>query len=117
MSDPSLRELSTHRLDEAIRFAYAAHAELGDPEFVDDMDVYEFEKEMLKEETARGIRERISDDRTRDVEFYNPKRLKAPERHGTSHVVVADGEGMSISLTTTANTLFGSGVLDPKTGE
>lgn len=117
MSDPSLLNLSTHRLDEALRFAYAAHNELGDPEFVDEIDVYAFEKEMLEESTAREIRARISDEKTREVRWYNPRGLKAPDTHGTSHVVSADGEGMSVSLTTTVNTLFGSGVLEPETGE
>jgi len=117
MSDPTLQNLSYHRLDEAFRFAYAAHAELGDPEFVDDIDVYAFEKEMLKESTAKEIRGRISDERTKNVSYYNPKGLKAPDTHGTSHIVAADAEGMSVTLTTTVNLLFGSGVLEPETGE
>lgn len=117
MSDPHLANLSFHRLDEAIRFAYAAHAELGDPEFVDEIDVSAFEIQMLKASTAEGIRGRIDDERTKNVSYYNPKGIKAAESHGTSHIVTADSDGMSVSLTTTVNLLFGSRVLEPETGE
>lgn len=117
MNNSSLLNLSTHRLDEAIRFAYAAHAEIGDPKFVHDLDVESFETEILKASTAEGIRDRISDDRTRNVSYYNPKGIVAPDSHGTSHIVTADSDGMSVSLTTTINLLFGSGILEPITGE
>jgi gamma-glutamyltranspeptidase/glutathione hydrolase len=33
MSDSTLLYLNTHRLDEAMRFSYGEHAELGDPDF------------------------------------------------------------------------------------
>lgn len=115
MSDPKIRDLNTHRLDEAIRFAYGAHAELGDPEFEKEMDV--FEAQMLNASTAAKIRSRISDYHTKKVSAYNPKNLTTPETHGTSHVVTADDSGMSVTLTTTINLLFGSLVLVPETGE
>lgn len=114
MSDPELHDLNTHRLDEAMRWAYAAHNELGDPDFV--KGIHSFEADMLNEKTAKYIRSRISDDHTRNVSDYNPKGLYSPETAGTSHVVTADKSGMSISLTTTINLLFGSGVIVPGTG-
>lgn len=115
MSDKSLRGLNTHRLDEAIRFAYGAHNELGDPSFVEGMDA--FEALMLKASTAAEIRGKISDHHTKNVSHYDPKRLSSPETHGTSHVVTADASGMSITLTTTINLLFGSQVIVPETGQ
>jgi len=114
MSDPSLHNLNTHRLDEAIRFAYGAHSELGDPDFVEGVD--EYEAEMLKASTAADIRGKISDCHTKNVSAYDPKALWSPETHGTSHVVTADASGMSITLTSTINLLFGSQVLVPETG-
>jgi len=114
MSDPKFLNLSTHRLDEAMRFAYAAHAELGDPDFFEDMDA--FEAQMLKGKTAAGIRSRISDYHTQNVSAYDPKGLSMPEGHGTSHVVTADASGLSITLTTTINLLFGSQLIVPETG-
>jgi gamma-glutamyltranspeptidase/glutathione hydrolase len=107
-------KLNTHRLDEAIRFAYGAHNELGDPAFVDGQD--DFEASMLNGTNAEQIRRKISDDRTLKVSEYNPKRLSSPETHGTSHVVTADASGMSITLTTTINLLFGSQVMVTETG-
>jgi len=114
MSDKSLLNLSTHRLDEAMRFAYGAHNELGDPEFVKGME--NFEAEMLKPSTAAEIRAKISDHHTKNVSEYNPKALWSPETHGTSHIVTADASGMSITLTSTINLLFGSQVIVPETG-
>lgn len=112
--DTKLLNLSTHRLDEAIRFAYGAHSELGDPAYVKGMAA--FEASMLLPTTAAETRHRISDYHTKNVSEYNPKGLYTPETHGTSHVVTADKSGMSISLTTTINLLFGSQVIVPETG-
>jgi gamma-glutamyltranspeptidase / glutathione hydrolase len=114
MNDKSLRNLNTHRLDEAIKFAYGAHNELGDPDFVDGMDA--FQAVMLKASTAAEIRSKISDHHTKNVSDYDPKGLSSPETHGTSHVVTADASGMSITLTSTINLLFGSHVIVPETG-
>jgi gamma-glutamyltranspeptidase/glutathione hydrolase len=114
MSDQKLRDLNTHRIDEAMRFAYAAHNELGDPEFVKGMDI--FEAEMLNASSAAHIRAKISDHHTRNVSEYDPKALFTAESHGTSHVVTADASGMSITLTSTVNLLFGSQVMAPETG-
>jgi gamma-glutamyltranspeptidase/glutathione hydrolase len=114
MSDESLQDLNIHRLDEAMRFAYAAHNELGDPEFVQGLDV--FEANMLTDNKAKEIRGRISDHHTRNVSDYNPKGLYSPETAGTSHVVTADRSGMSVTLTTTVNLLFGSQLIVPGTG-
>jgi gamma-glutamyltranspeptidase/glutathione hydrolase len=115
MSDPSTINLNLHRLDEAMRFAYGARAELGDPAFFNYMD--DFEAAMLKPTTAEEIRRRILDDRTQDVKAYDPKGYLLPESHGTSHIVTADASGMTITLTSTVNLLFGSRVVVPETGK
>lgn len=114
MGDPSTFNLTLHRLDEAMRFSYAARAELGDPDFFDYMADYE--ATMLKTKTAEDIRSKISDDRTRPVRDYNPKMFKSPDNHGTSHIVAADDSGMTITLTSTVNLLFGSRLVVPETG-
>lgn len=111
---PANLNLSTHRLDEALRFAYGQRAELGDPSFVDSLP--EFTKDMISPETGKEIRSKISDDHTYGVSFYNPDGLESLETPGTSHVVTADASGMSVSLTTTVNLLFGSQLIIPETG-
>ena len=114
MTDPSLLNISTHRLDEAMRFSYAARNELGDPDFFNYMDG--FEARMLKPKTAEKIRGKISDDHTHNVSHYDPAYF-LPENHGTSHIVASDASGLSITLTSTVNLLFGSQLIVPETGQ
>ncbi|KIW30662.1 gamma-glutamyltransferase [Cladophialophora immunda] len=106
--------LSTHRLDEAIRFGYGERTSLGDPSFVHNLSA--FQDEMLSEASARYIRSKISDLRTLNVSAYDPAGIESLETPGTSHIVTADASGMAVSLTTTINLLFGSQVLVPETG-
>lgn len=112
--EPANLNLSTHRLDEATRFAYGERANLGDPLFVKGLD--EYQQEMVNETTVEGIRTRLSDSQTLAVADYDPKGLESLETPGTSHVVTADASGMAISLTTTVNLLFGSHLMVPETG-
>ncbi|KAF2176694.1 gamma-glutamyltranspeptidase-like protein [Zopfia rhizophila CBS 207.26] len=106
--------LTAHRLDEAMRFAYGARSNLGDPLFLEGID--EYQDQMISEETAKEIRAKISDTGTFGVSYYDPAGLESLDTPGTSHVVTADHNGMSISLTTTVNLLFGSLLVVPETG-
>lgn len=106
--------VSTHRLDEALRFAYGQRAELGDPAFVDGLE--EFTKNMIAPATGEEIRSKISDTKTEGIEYYNPKGLESLETPGTSHIVSMDSDGLAVSLTTTVNLIFGSTLMVPKTG-
>jgi len=114
MSGPELRNLSYHRLDEAMRFSYAARTELGDPDFFKHMGG--FEAQMLMPRTASNIRDKISDCHTHNVSYYGPQKYSLPENHGTSHIVATDASGMSVTLTSTINLLFGSLLVVPETG-
>ena len=111
---PDNVNLSTHQLDEAIRFAYGQRAQLGDPLFVPGLD--RFQEGMLSPETAAGVRGKISDYYTLNVSAYNPSGLESLETPGTAHVVAADQSGMAITLTTTINLLFGSQLMVPESG-
>ncbi|KAI1502489.1 gamma-glutamyltransferase 1 [Biscogniauxia marginata] len=112
--DPSAINLTTHRLDEAIRFAYGQRSQLGDPSFVDGLQTYQ--EQMLSDETVEEVRSRISDFRTQNVSVYDPKGLESLETPGTSHIVTADRSGLAVSITTTVNLLFGSQLIVPETG-
>ncbi|KAF2710454.1 gamma-glutamyltranspeptidase 1 precursor [Pleomassaria siparia CBS 279.74] len=114
IGDPATANLSTHRLDEAMRFAYGERSSLGDPLFLDGID--EYQEQMISEETAREIRAKISDNSTFGVSYYDPKGLESLETPGTSHIVAADHTGLAITLTTTVNLLFGSKLVVPETG-
>ncbi|KAF1987754.1 gamma-glutamyltransferase [Aulographum hederae CBS 113979] len=106
--------LSTHRLDEAMRFAYGERANLGDPLFVPGLAQYELD--MLNESTVATIRSKISDYHTLNVSAYDMEGKEILDTPGTSHIVTADASGMAFSLTTTVNLLFGSHIMVPETG-
>ncbi|RYP13767.1 hypothetical protein DL765_006716 [Monosporascus sp. GIB2] len=112
--DPAAVNLSTHRLDEAMRFAYAQRTRLGDPSFVDGLA--EYQTTMLSDKVAAEVRSKISDYRTQNVSYYNPDGIESLDTPGTSHIVAADRGGMAVTLTTTVNLLFGSKVMIPETG-
>lgn len=114
VGDPENFNLTTHRLDEAMRFAYGARSNLGDPLFLEGID--EYQEQMISEELAKEIRGKINDTKAYDVGYYNPEGLESLDTPGTSHIVTADYTGLSISLTTTVNLLFGSKLVVPETG-
>ncbi|KAI2467594.1 gamma-glutamyltranspeptidase [Annulohypoxylon bovei var. microspora] len=113
--NPALINLTTHRLDEAMKFAYGQRTKLGDPSFVEGLDKYQ--EEMLSDATAAEVRSKISDFTTQsNVSYYDPEGLESLETPGTSHIVAADHTGLAISITTTVNLLFGSQLIVPETG-
>ncbi|KAM0330698.1 hypothetical protein ACHAQA_003650 [Verticillium albo-atrum] len=106
--------LTTHRYNEAMRFAYGARVLLGDPDFIPGMPSYE--ASLIAESTAADTRARILDNQTQPVKHYDPHALFTPDTHGTTHVVTADRAGRAVSLTSTVNLLFGALLVDPRTG-
>ena len=87
---------------------------MGDPLFVPGLDKYQ--QDLLSDATISEIRSKISDTRTFNVSYYNPSGLESLDTPGTSHIVSADASGLSVSLTTTINLLFGSRLVVPETG-
>lgn len=91
---------------------YAQRTELGDPDFTDLASKIEG---IMNKDTAGAIRANISDDRTFPVEYYNP-HWEPIENHGTTHMSTVDVDDMAVALTSTVNLVFGSKLMDPKTG-
>ena len=114
MGDAEMRNISTHRLDEAMRFGYGQRTELGDPSFVDGMSKYQ--AQMLDPSTGEESRSLISDDTTLPVESYDPSGFESLETPGTSAITVVDANGLAVALTSTINLIFGSHVMVPETG-
>lgn len=106
--------LTTHRFVEAMRFAYGARLELGDPEYVSNIE--QFEESLLSLGKAKATRLKINDTTTLPVKDYVDHAQYPAESHGTSHIVTADSSGMAISSTTTINLLFGAQIMTPETG-
>lgn len=114
MSSPSNLNLSVHYLDEAMRFAYGQRTLLGDPSFLSNITSYQ--KGMYSEATAAEVRSLIQPDRTLNVTAYNPAGYEILTDDGTSASVASDESGLTIALTSTINTIFGSRVMIPETG-
>ncbi len=95
-----------HMLAEAMRGAVADRMRaVGDPAFVPDKSA-----ELLAPSRLAARRARIGSERT-----HAPPRFDLVEA-GTSHLVVADAKGNVVSVSTTVNDSFGSGVLAPRSG-
>ncbi|KAF9268678.1 gamma-glutamyltranspeptidase [Marasmius fiardii PR-910] len=107
-------EVNTHRLVEAVKYGFAARTRLSDPKFRNASNLQLID-EVPTKEFADAVVRNITDDRTHDVDYYNPIYDIKPD-HGTTHLAVVDKNGMAVSLTTTINAVFGSQVLDPATG-
>lgn len=113
IGNASALNISTHRIDEAMRFAYGERANLGDPLYLQGLQTYE--DQMLSDSVAQEVRAKITNV-THPVAYYDPAGLESLETPGTSQIVAADITGMAISLTTTVNLLFGSQLMVPETG-
>lgn len=92
---PGNTNLSTHRMDEAIRFGYgevfslsalrmdqemltvSKRTKLGDPDFVDGLA--EYQQSMLKDTAVAEVRKKISDHYSKNVSAYNPQGIESLE--------------------------------------
>ena len=103
--DCGLSSRSAHWLIEAMRRAFADRAEhLGDPDFVDlPME------ELLAPSWIADRRISIGERADPGVEAW--KAAAPKESFQTTHISVLDKDGNAVSMTTTLNTSFGSGIM------
>ncbi|EDV20374.1 uncharacterized protein TRIADDRAFT_31903 [Trichoplax adhaerens] len=102
--------LSYHRIIEAFKFAYAQRTKLGDPNFVSDVN--NFTKYMLSKNVGEELREKISDYQTFNVSYYGAQS-DVQNTYGTTHVSILTSHGDAVSVTSTVNWYFGSGLITP----
>lgn len=106
--DPGLDERMLHWWIEALRGAFADRAaHLGDPNG-HDVPV----EELLSPSWIAARRVAIGESAAVDVAAWEPE----PEGGETTHLSVLDRDGNAVSLTTTLNTSFGSGLLVRRAG-
>lgn len=79
-ADPATLNLTTHYLDESMKFVYGERTNLGDPSFVANVTTYE--ANMLRDKTAEEVRAKISDTQTFNVSYYDPAGIQSLETVG-----------------------------------
>lgn len=102
---------AVHDVVEAMRFAFAdRNTYLGDPKFVNNPI-----KKLLSAGHAAWIRSQIPQDRAvPSIQVHGS--LAADEGHDTTQYSIVDKQGNAVSVTYTLNSLFGTGLMAPKTG-
>lgn len=83
------------------QFSYGQRTVLGDPFFVPN--VPELQQSFLTPSSGATIRSRISDDKTREGDWYDPHGYEVLDDTGTSALVAADDSGLVVTVTTTVN--------------
>ena len=109
-----------HKLTEIIKHAYSRRALVADEQFEPALTA-----ELLKNFTQfdeqgtnaylEDVLQKVRDaKKTHSQEFYGGKEYFIPDK-GTAHMSIIDGFGNAISVTSTVNIYFGSGIIS-KTG-
>ena len=104
--------LGVHHLVESMKWLSAGRTYLGDPRFVDNLDQHaKLQSKAFADQAARHT----SPNRTFNYTHYGPEYAFKPD-HGTTSLTVIDSEGNTVTITTTINLIWGSGLMDPVTG-
>lgn len=106
--------LTYHRIIEAMKFAFAKRAQLGDPNFIPGFD--KMIQEMTSDKFCERVRSKIDDTQTHSAEYYEQNVEQTPDDPGTAHISIVGTDGSAVSMTSTINHAFGSQVLGEKTG-
>ncbi|KAF5895822.1 gamma-glutamyltransferase 5-like, partial [Clarias magur] len=98
------------RYVEACKFANGLKQFIKDPKFSSDKEAHD----LIKVDFAGRVRNMITNAKTHDAQYYNV--TPHADTQGTTHVSVLAEDGTAVSVTSTINHIFGSGVLSVNTG-
>ena len=87
----------------------------GDPKFQPNQEEFaELISNLTSPEYAEHFADKITD-HTLEFEEYEPA-FEVVEDAGTAQISIMDSSGMATSVTSTINTILGSGIVGPTTG-
>ncbi|KAH8275847.1 hypothetical protein KR018_005572 [Drosophila ironensis] len=114
LATEELRAKTIHRFAEALKFAFAQRSELGDMHFIDAREVV---SRLTSLDFGNQNRARINDSHVLpDPSAYGAQSSTNEDPDGTSHLVVLAPNGDAVSVTSSINAYFGSGLIGPRTG-
>ncbi|KAJ8680276.1 hypothetical protein QAD02_016063, partial [Eretmocerus hayati] len=103
--------LTYHRLIEVFKYAFGLRSHMGDSELP------KFSKNLTSKPYARSVHSQVNDSRTwTEPTHYGANFAEVSEDHGTAHISVISENGDAVSVTSTINIYFGSGVVSERTG-
>ncbi|KAM7540532.1 hypothetical protein Aperf_G00000022112 [Anoplocephala perfoliata] len=103
-----------HRMAEVFKFVFARRSHLTS-ECCSNKEEEEFLKKLMTLEAAEEMLANITDNETHNASYYGPLFTPTIDE-GTSHVSLIGPNGDAISVTSTINMPFGSGIVGSRTG-
>ncbi|KRK06818.1 glutathione hydrolase 1 proenzyme isoform X2 [Drosophila yakuba] len=114
LSTDELKARTMHRFVEAMKFAFAQRPELGDMHFI---DARELVSRLNSPDFGDQNRAKINDSHVLpDAQAYGANFAAIADPDGTSNLVVLAPNGDAVSVTSSINFYFGSGLIGPRTG-
>ncbi|XP_073832162.1 glutathione hydrolase 1 proenzyme isoform X2 [Musca autumnalis] len=113
VQDTKHEALTIHRIVEAMKFGYAKRWELGDARFNDVRDLV---SRLTNPETGNELRQKINDSHVLESISEYGAQFTGEDDEGTSALVVIAPNGDAVSVTSSVNDYFGSGLAGKRTG-
>ncbi|XP_017056183.1 scoloptoxin SSD14 isoform X5 [Drosophila ficusphila] len=114
LSTEELRARTIHRFAEAMKFGFAQRPELGDIHYVDTRELV---SRLNSPDFGEQNRAKINDSYVLpDPQAYGAQLSGNEDIDGTSHLVVLAPNGDAVSVTSSINSYFGSGLIGARTG-
>ncbi|XP_051160453.1 scoloptoxin SSD14-like isoform X2 [Leptopilina boulardi] len=114
IADINSSVITFQKMIEAFKYAYAFRTKLGDSDFV---DLSQLIRKLKSKEFAKLHWKKINSNRTwNDPFYYGVEDTGNFNDQGTSHISVFAPNGDAVSITSTVNLYFGSGIVSERTG-